>query len=98
MRLYVDFGSIVLYLLASSLNSCSIMMLRFVDKFKEENNKRPLFLKRLDKWWFISAQTEMVFFYQNCSDLLREKIALVIEKNFWNSRLKAENLQNFWDN
>ena len=40
---------------------------------------------------------EMVFFYQNCSYLLREKIVLVIEKNVWNSRLKAENLQNFWD-
>ena len=25
------------------------------------------------------------------------KNVLVIEKNFWNSRLKAENLQNFWD-
>ena len=37
------------------------------------------------------------FCYQNCSDLLWEKIILVIEKNFWNSRLKAENLQNFWD-
>ena len=30
-------------------------------------------------------------------DLLWEKIVLVIEKNFWNSRLKAKNLQNFWD-
>ena len=40
---------------------------------------------------------EMVFCYQNCCDLLWEKIVLVIEKNFWNSRLKAENLQNFWD-
>ena len=39
----------------------------------------------------------MVFCYQNCSDLLREKIVLVIEKKFWNSWLKAENLQNFWD-
>ena len=39
----------------------------------------------------------MVFCYQNCSDLLWEKIVLVIEKNFWNSRLKAKNLQNFWD-
>ena len=38
-----------------------------------------------------------VFCYQNCSDLLWEKIVLVIEKNFWNSRLKAENLQTFWD-
>ena len=25
-----------------------------------------------------------------------KKNVLVIEKNFWNSRLKAENLQNFW--
>ena len=40
---------------------------------------------------------EMVFCYQNCSDLLWEKNVLVIEKNFWNSRLKAENLQNIWD-
>ena len=39
----------------------------------------------------------MVFCYQNCSDLLWEKIVLVIGKNFWNSRLKAENLQNSWD-
>ena len=39
----------------------------------------------------------LVFCYQNCSDLLWEKIVLVIEKNFWNSRLKAENFQNFWD-
>ena len=39
----------------------------------------------------------MVFCYQNCSDLLWEKIVLLIEKNFWNSRLKAENLQKFWD-
>ena len=35
----------------------------------------------------------MVFCYQNCSDLLWEKNVLVIEKNFWNSRLMAENLQ-----
>ena len=39
----------------------------------------------------------MVFCYQNCSDLLWEKIVLAIEKNFWNSRLKTENLQKFWD-
>ena len=26
-----------------------------------------------------------------------KKNVLVIEKNFWNSRLKAENLHNFWD-
>ena len=28
---------------------------------------------------------------------VRKKIVLVIEKNFWNSRLKAGNLQNSWD-
>ena len=39
----------------------------------------------------------MVFRFQNCSDLLREKIGLVIVKSFWNSRLKAKNLQHFWD-
>ena len=39
----------------------------------------------------------IIFCYQNCSDLLWEKNVLVIEKLFWNSRLKAENLQNFWD-
>ena len=32
-----------------------------------------------------------VFCYQNCSDLLREKIVLVNEKT---SKLKAKNLQN----
>ena len=37
----------------------------------------------------------MVFYYQNCPDLLWEKIVLVIEKNFWNLRLKAENLKFF---
>ena len=40
---------------------------------------------------------EMVFCYQNCSDLLWEKIVLVIEKNFWNSGLKADNFLIFWD-
>ena len=39
----------------------------------------------------------MVFCYQNCSDLLWEKNVLVIKKNFLNSRLKAKNLQKFWD-
>ena len=54
--------------------------------------------------WFLARlyatmgwNASMVFCYQNCSDLLWEKIVLVIGKNFWNLRLKAENLQNFWD-
>ena len=37
-------------------------------------------------WIFQTKAT--VFCYQNCSDLLWEKIVLVIKKNFWNSRLK----------
>ena len=36
---------------------------------------------------------KMVFCYQNCSELLWEKIVLVTEKDFWNSRLKAKNFQ-----
>ena len=39
----------------------------------------------------------MVFCFQNCSDLLLEKVVLVIEKKKLTLRLKAENLQNSWD-
>ena len=49
------------------------------------------------KTFSICESTWMVFCYRNCYDLLWEKIVLVIEKNFWNSMLKAENFQNFWD-
>ena len=35
----------------------------------------------------------MVFCYKNWPDQLWEKFVLVIEKNFWNLRLKTENLQ-----
>ena len=45
----------------------------------------------------LKERSDLVFCCQNCSDLLWETIVLVIEKNFWNSRLKAENLQKFWD-
>ena len=38
---------------------------------------------------------KLVFCYQNCSDLPWEKIVLVTEKNFWKSRMKAENFQIF---
>ena len=42
-------------------------------------------------------KVSMIFCFQNCTDLLWEKKVLLIEKHFWNSRLKARNLQNFWD-
>ena len=46
---------------------------------------------------FLRWNPKMVFCYQNCSDLLWEKIVLVIEKKIWNSRLKAKNFQKIWD-
>ena len=58
-------------------------------------------------WWVLppyqrrvnvypSTLWKVVFCFQNCSDMLWEKIVLVIEiqKNFWNSRLKAEQFTN----
>ena len=41
----------------------------------------------------INTFSEIVFCYKNCSDLLWEEIVQVTEKNIWNSRLMAENLQ-----
>ena len=52
------------------------------------------FITCFHKSWIYET---LVFCYQNCSDLLWERIILGIEKNVWNSRLKAENFQNFWD-
>ena len=40
------------------------------------------------KWYFV---TKIVL--TNCE----KKLFLLIEKNFWNLRPKAENLQNFWE-
>ena len=54
-------------------------------------NCRPIRVV-FDAWK--KKKKEMVFCYQNCSDLLWEKIVPVIDKNFWNSR-PANNLQNF---
>ena len=62
----------------------SSKIIRKPDKIRAAKNKRRIM-------W------EMVFCYKIFSDLLWEKIVLVIEKNFWNSRLKAENFQNVWD-
>ena len=47
---------------------------------------RPIFVAQI-KWVHLKSISGMVFCYQNCSDLLWEKIVLVIEKNFGNSRL-----------
>ena len=42
----------------------------------------------IENWYFV---TKIVLTF------CEKKNVLVIEKNFWNSRLKAENLQKFWD-
>ena len=67
---------------------------------------RPVPPQNPHEVWKIIFFNNMVFCYQNCFDLLWEKNVLGIEKNFWNSRLKVENLQkgipiwkwraNFW--
>ena len=60
-----------------------------------------LFVKKLafrQKITIILILKEMAFCYRNCSDLLWEKIVLVIEKNFWNSRLKAEIIRIIYSN
>ena len=45
-----------------------------------------------------SIEMVMVFCYQNCSDISTvRKNCSSDKKNFWNSRLKGKNLQNFWD-
>ena len=62
---------------------------RFFAEFKKNNLEFHEF--------FLPTSLKLVFCYQNCYDLLWEKIVLVIEKKFWNSRLKAKNLQKIWD-
>ena len=65
---------------------------------KSSSSWQPSLIINFRAWRICSSlDVEMVFCYQNCSDLLWEKNVLVIGKNFWNSRLKAETLQNFWD-
>ena len=54
----------------------------------EPHTKFKNALVLLYKWYFVS---EIV------PTILWEKIVLLIIKNFWNSNLKTENLQNFWD-
>ena len=57
----------------------------------------------LEKLWYINHLlghfliSRLVFCFEICSKLLWAKNILVIEKNDWNLRLKAENLHKFWD-
>ena len=53
-----------------------------------------VFSRSVSKWHFNNkmAGWKIVLTYY-----LWEKIVLVIEKNFWNSQLKAKNLQKLWD-
>ena len=99
-------------LLRHCYDMCLIFKFYFLDTFLTIHNANFLAIENSSHYkfngilfqklfWYAlrkkCSKLEMVFCYQNCSDLLWEKIVLLIEKNFWNSRLKAENLQNFWD-
>ena len=69
---------------------------------QQKSFKKPLYNFKvrelvLNKMTLLCLLRYLVFCYQNCTDLLWEKIVLLIEKKFWNSRLKAENFQKFWD-
>ena len=73
---------------------------KFTNSFQFGKLYRHFMHKMAPQRWIYSTLFllwKMVFCYQNCSDLLWEKIVLVIQKRFWNSRLKAENLQKFRD-
>ena len=99
---HVVLGTIVIpKMFCAQLQACSLISLLSHFEQKQLLNGNVI-LQSLGNLWascvvIYDCHTKMVFCYQNCSDLLWEKIVLVIEKNFWNSRLKAENLQNFWD-
>ena len=55
--------------------------------------EKLLFIFHIEKLsYFYTWSTKMVFCYRNFSHLPWEKIVLVIDKNFWNSNLKAKNL------
>ena len=56
-----------------------------------------IIFRQCNEGMVFAPELQMIFCYQNCSDLLWEKNAQVINKNFWNSRPSASNFQTFWD-
>ena len=102
MRLQNGYESIVPYRKrVGQFNRCIIEnknVEKFTNSFQFGKLYRHFMHKMAPQRWIYSTLFllwKMVFCYQNCSDLLWEKIVLVIEKDFWNLRLKAENLQIF---
>ena len=65
------------------------------------NRKMPIKVKFKCCSGFFWPLNHMILYLRqekhNCSDLLLAKTVLLIEKNFWNSRPSALNLQNFSD-
>ena len=66
--------------------------IRVWKKGKEKNSKTERFFPQKKSNDFLA---KMVFCFLNCFNLLWEKNVLVIEKNVWDLRLKAENFPNF---
>ena len=64
-------------------------------------SKSQLFFSNLNSDCFNVVDLEQVkkpFSFKNCSDLLWEKKKFRwLKRTFWNSRLKVENFQIFWD-
>ena len=81
------------YISILTLNICILKKVYNASKYRQsfrqshyiEVVQGTIFIEQ--NWYFVT---------KICSDLLWEKIVLVIKKKFSNTRLKAENLQNFW--
>ena len=71
--------------------SCSNIQLQFKTFFSLVFQLHMAIQIKLDSQYVGIGRLQISFCYQNFSDLLWEKIVLVIEKIFWKSRLKAEN-------
>ena len=84
---------------------CNKFSVNFMNLIQNYSERRLDYLATMmcEKGWQLSVNlallsiVKMVFCFENCLDLQKEKNVLVIEKNFWNSRLKAKNLQTFRD-
>ena len=66
---------------------------RLEEKEKALQNAEGNFFSNFFLKWRNGILLPKLFWPTYCE----KKIVIVIEKNFWNSRLKAENFQNFWD-
>ena len=79
-----------------SLQTRLALVFYYIGNKKGQNKEMGKdFSKNVSKYF---RSTIEIFCFKNCSDLLLwEKKNSTDRKNFWNSKAKAENLQNLWD-